>query len=352
MDVLIIHPFADRQVMLIAALIISVVFFGPLALYRGLGLERPERWAHHFIIRTEQKLNRSKRSAGTRVYRGMIMLIFMSFLGLLFSLLVYLFVKNWAPAEYLELFLLAYLIPVRHMWDLSRSVSKPLANNQEATARQTALVMTYRNAANDDTHATVRISIEHLMQKLSDSVIAPALWYLALGLPAVILVRLVGALDSHVGYRSQRFAMFGWSIARLDDLLQWLPARICGMLICIATFFIPRCKPFHALGIMLFHRNRILSPNRKWPIAATAGALNISLAGPRKLRDDVIQDDWVGKGSAKATVHDLVRGQWLYVATFLLFLLLLATSLMVPQDLTFDELLSINFDSIIGIEKK
>ncbi|MBO6604409.1 adenosylcobinamide-phosphate synthase CbiB [Rhodophyticola sp.] len=120
-----------------------------------------------------------------------------------------------------------------------------------------------------------RAAIESAAENLSDGVVAPAFWFLALGLPGILIYKIVNTADSMIGHRTARHAQFGWAAARLDDVLNWVPARLTALLIALAhgapqAWHIARREAWR-------HR----SPNAGWPEAAMAGVLGIALSGPR-----------------------------------------------------------------------
>ena len=106
--------------------------------------------------------------------------------------------------------------------------------------------------------------------------------------------------------------------ARLDDVLNLIPARLAGLFIVFASAFVPTAKPGQALKVMLrdsrFHR----SFNAGWPEGAMAGALGLALAGPRHYPAQTVNDPWIGDGTARATAKDISRMLYLYVTASLI----------------------------------
>ena len=119
-----------------------------------------------------------------------------------------------------------------------------------------------------------RAAIESGAENLSDGVIAPAFWFLVAGLPGLFLYKLVNTADSMIGYRNARYERFGWAAARLDDVLNVIPARLTAGLIAL-THGLRGWKAIAADARL--HR----SPNAGWPEAAMARALGVALSGPR-----------------------------------------------------------------------
>ena len=132
-----------------------------------------------------------------------------------------------------------------------------------------------RDTSTLDETAISRAAIESAAENLSDGVIAPVFWFLIAGLPGLLIYKVINTADSMIGYKNARYADFGWASARLDDVLNWIPARLTAALIALAHLrpdvagIIRRDAPLHR------------SPNAGWPEAAMAACLNVSLAGPR-----------------------------------------------------------------------
>jgi adenosylcobinamide-phosphate synthase len=150
-----------------------------------------------------------------------------------------------------------------------------------------------------DEVAVARSAIESAAENLSDGVVAPAFWFLIGGAPGIIVYKMVNTADSMIGYRTPRYLEFGWAAARMDDLLNLIPARLTALLIAL----VGRVADWRGtIADARLHR----SPNAGWPEAALSRALGIALAGPRAY-DGVLQDyPWVnGTGRRPLTPEDI-----------------------------------------------
>jgi adenosylcobinamide-phosphate synthase len=121
-----------------------------------------------------------------------------------------------------------------------------------------------------------------------------------------------------IGYRSPRYRAFGWAAARLDDLLNLVPARLGGLLLAAAAVFTAGCRPGHAVTIMLRDGHKHRSLNAGWSEGAMAGALGLALAGPRRYAQGIVADPWVGDGTARAATSDIARALRLYLRACLI----------------------------------
>jgi adenosylcobinamide-phosphate synthase len=133
-----------------------------------------------------------------------------------------------------------------------------------------------------------------------------------LGLPGLFAYKMANTLDSMIGHRTPHYRAFGWAAARLDDVLNTVPAPLSGVLLAAAAVFATNARPGRALTIMLRDGRKHHSPNAGWPESAMAGALGLALAGPRRYPEGVVADPWLGDGSARAGVADIGRGLQLY----------------------------------------
>ncbi len=266
----------------------------------------------------DARLNRAKRSAGERVIRGLLAVIMVVGLAAL---------AGWAIANYVgalpfgwlaELALVSLLIAQRGMLGHTIRVIRALNKDGIAGGRFAVAFIVGRETKDLDEHGVVRGAIESCAESYSDGVVAPIFWYLVLGLPGLVAYKAVNTMDSMIGHKSERYAAFGMVAARLDDVLNWLPARLAGLLIVCAAFFVPHAQPFKAFTTMLRDAGKHVSPNAGWPEAASAGALDLALIGPVRYASGVTKAVWLGSGRAKATVTDIRRMLALFaIACFL-----------------------------------
>lgn len=155
-----------------------------------------------------------------------------------------------------------------------------------------------------DEGGVARAAIESLAENFSDGVTAPVVWALIGGLPGLLAYKAINTLDSMWGYRNERFEDFGKAAARLDDVANWVPARLTGALVCLVSSGgwreMVKGAPQHR------------SPNAGWPEAAFAASLDIALAGPRKYDTGWSTDPPMGSGRRALTSGDIRRALRLY----------------------------------------
>lgn len=178
--------------------------------------------------------------------------------------------------------LLAHRSLVDHVGAVADALSQGVPDGREAVAQ-----IVGRDTAALDQAGVARAAIESAAENFSDGVIAPAFWFLLLGLPGIIIYKLINTADSMIGYLTETHREFGWAAARLDDLLNWVPARISGALLCIAS-----ANPA-SWAVMRDDAQYHRSPNAGWPEAAMAGGLDIALSGPRMYYGQMTSDPYV-----------------------------------------------------------
>ncbi|AJF07412.1 adenosylcobinamide-phosphate synthase CbiB [Geoalkalibacter subterraneus] len=171
----------------------------------------------------------------------------------------------------------------------------------------------------------IKACIESLAENTSSSLVAP-LFYLSLGGPVALMVyQAVTTLDSMVGYLTERYRELGWAAARLDDLANWIPARLTALLMISAAFSLG-LNGFNAVRIMLRDARKHRSPNAGWPEAAAAGALGVQLGGPAIYFGEQTEKAVLGEPDRSATsaeYHRMVRLTYVTAALAVILGLLL-----------------------------
>ena len=131
-------------------------------------------------------------------------------------------------------------------------------------------------------------ALETLAENLSDGVIAPLFWYLLLGVPGMLAYKMVNTLDSMIGYRNERYLQFGCVAAHIDDMANYIPARLTAFLMVLCAG-----RP----GLLRFvgkYGNRHASPNSGYPESALAGILNCRFGGPHVYFGEIVYKPFIG----------------------------------------------------------
>ena len=215
---------------------------------------------------------------------------------------------RWLPDHgIVEVLVVAVFLAHRNLVDEVKGVSTALRTSIAAGRAQIARIVG-RDPDTLTTEGVARAAIESAAENLSDGVIAPVFWYAIAGLPGMVLYKAVNTADSMIGYKTDSLADFGWAAARLDDVMNWIPARLSGGLIALihgskeAISCMRRDAPLHR------------SPNAGWPEAAMAAIVGVALSGPRRYGGVFLDSPYVnGAGRKNACPEDIdaaVRVLW------------------------------------------
>jgi adenosylcobinamide-phosphate synthase len=264
------------------------------------------------IAGLDRRLNRPGRSDATRRLRGVLMAAGMVVGALAVGALISFLARALPHAWLFEVFVVAALLAQRGLFEHVHDVARALEGNGLEAGRYAVSRIVGRDPASLDAYGVARAAIESLAENFADGVVAPVFWYALLGLPGLLAYKTVNTLDSMVGYRNEKYRAFGMASARLDDLLNLVPARLSGLILAVAAPFVPKGKPLAALTTMLADARHHRSPNSGWPEAAAAGALGLALGGPRKYPGLVVDEKWIGQGRARAGIADIDRALHLF----------------------------------------
>ena len=186
-------------------------------------------------------------------------------------------------------------------------VRSAFATGGLTAAREAVAMIVGRDPESLDESGVARAAIESCAENFSDGVVAPVFWLALLGLPGLVIYKAINTADSMIGHRTPRHRDFGWAAARLDDLLNLVPARLAGILIALAAP-VARGSIVTSLKTMRRDARKHRSPNAGWPESAMAGALGIALAGPRRYGGSVVDDPFLNAEGRKDAMPDDIGG--------------------------------------------
>ena len=204
------------------------------------------------------------------------------------------------------------LIAQRSLYDHVARVAEALETGGVESGRNAVSHIVGRDVAGLDESGVARAAIESLAENFSDGVVAPALWLAVGGLPGAALYKAVNTADSMIGHRTPRYEKFGWAAARLDDLVNLPASRLSALLIVVGAAIAPGASAAHAWQAIRRDAPRHRSPNAGYPEAAMAGALGLSLAGPRVYAGVQVDDACMGCGRREANAADIRAALALY----------------------------------------
>jgi adenosylcobinamide-phosphate synthase len=291
---------------MLVAMGIEAALGWPEALHRRIG--HPVTWVGSLIRIADQQFNRETDTDITRRLRGLG--VALGIAGLCYGLadlVVGLLPDGWIGAVLAGV--LAWpLVATRSLYDHVARVAGPLGQGDLAGARSAVAMIVGRDPLALDAAGVARAALESLAESTSDGVVAPLFWGLLLGLPGIAAYKAINTMDSMIGHLSPRYAAFGWAAARIDDVVNLIPARLSGL-----VFVVMAGRNWRrAFAVMWADAGHHRSPNAGWPEAALAGALDVRLSGPRVYDGAVTAEPWVNAGAPDPEPADLLRGLVLY----------------------------------------
>jgi adenosylcobinamide-phosphate synthase len=199
----------------------------------------------------------------------------------------------WLVHAFLLYSLLALGDLLHHVWRIDEAVG----GDDLPRARSGVSELVGRDTAALDGGACRRAAVESLSENLTDGFVSPLFWYVIGGLPGIVIFKVVSTMDSMVGYKTPRYLRFGWCGARLDDVMNYLPARITWLVIAGIATLLPTFSGRKAWAVGLAQHGLLLGPNSGWSEAAMAGALERQIVGPVWLKGVMVTELWIGDAS-------------------------------------------------------
>jgi len=290
---------------MIVALALDVLVGWPNRLYARIG--HPVTWLGALIDALDARFNREGWRARTRRLTGIGVTIGLTVLIIGFGAALQALAPEGAASVLLVGVLAWPLVAARSMYDHVADVARPLAAGDMDVARQTVAMIVGRDPNQLDAAGIRRAALESLAENTSDGIVAPLFYGVIFGLPGIMAYKAINTLDSMIGHRNARYSDFGWAAARLDDLVNLIPARLTGL-----NFALISRRPATALNVMWRDAANHRSPNAGWPEAAMAGALGVRLSGPRMYGDRVADEPWLNGDATDPGQNDLAEGLALF----------------------------------------
>ena len=306
---------SDTLFVVIAALAFDALIGDPDWLWRRL--PHPVALIGSLIGLLDRSFNLDTRSPGQRTFAGVSVVVLLLVTSTLTGFLIE-FVLHQIPFGNVLLGLAAStLIAQRSLYQHVARVRSAFTDGGLAEARRAVSMIVGRDPDQLDEAGVCRAAIESCAENFSDGVVAPVFWLALLGLPGLIAYKAINTADSMIGHLNSRYESFGWAAARLDDLVNLIPARLSGLLVAIVAP-IAGGRTGTALKVMGHDAAKHRSPNAGWPESAMAGALGLALAGPRRYSERIVDDPFLNAEARKDAIpSDIGRSLDLLVAACL-----------------------------------
>lgn len=263
--------------MLVAAIIIDWLFGDP-------------RWPTHPVIRIGQwihwlelKLHPESSSRASRRERWRGVLLTVSTLTVSFAIMWFML---WAARQIhpwlgyaVNTWFISTTVAIKGLKDAAMKVYVPLVEGRMDEARTYTGYIVGRNTSELDEPELTRATVETVAENTVDAVVSPLVYAFLGAAPLALLYRAANTLDSMVGYKNDKYRYFGWASARWDDVMNWVPARLTGILLVLIAAVNRGCSALRAAQAIRRFARLHPSPNSGIPESAVAGALGIELGG-------------------------------------------------------------------------
>jgi len=282
------------------------VCYSIIGLLIGFGLDQlfgdPEKLPHpivgfgHLISFGEKYLNNGKFLFA----KGALMTIFLT-VSIYF--IPYLFINITTNYNYIFNLLLTaiivfYCLSARTLRDEVRQVFEALEQSTDAGRKQLSRIVG-RDTATLETQQIRSAALETLAENLSDGVIAPLFWFALLGAPGMLAYKMINTLDSMIGYKNDRYFYFGKFAARLDDVANYVPARITAFIMLLSA------NKLSKTDFVFKNGSQHSSPNSGYPEAALASILNCRFGGPNSYFGSIVEKPFIGSNNRLLVLDDM-----------------------------------------------
>ena len=324
------------------ALRLALLFLA-LLIDKAIG-DPPRLWArvpHPIVLfgkavaAADRRLNAPGLSPAAAKSRGILAAVLLTVLALASGILLSaVFSGLWLIGVAMEVVVVAILLAQKSLADHVGAVADALTEEGLAGGRRAVAMIVGRDPQTLDGPGVSRAAIESLAENYSDGVVAPAFWYVLLGLPGIFAYKMVNTADSMIGHKSEKYLHFGWASARWDDLVNLIPARLSAIFIALGAWTAESAAAMRrSLRTARVDHGKHRSPNSGWPEAAMAGAIDLQLAGPRIYNGVLVNEEMLNIGGRRsASPADIDRAikvfdhacYWLAGVTCALLILVVA----------------------------
>jgi adenosylcobinamide-phosphate synthase len=277
-------------------------------------LPHPIRLFGNVIFRSEAILNKGKY----KFWKGLLLTVFLCLIVFFFFYLCQKWILNFNQIFYyiFTSIFVFYGLANKSLLQEGKEVFNDLQNKGIEAGRKRLSWIVGRDTTNLSENQ-IRIAVfETLSENLSDGVIAPLFYYAIGGLPAMMVYKMINTLDSMIGYKNEKYFLFGKFAARLDDLANFIPARITAILMIIVTF------SKRGLVYIIKFGSKHASPNSGYPEAALAGILNCRFGGSNTYHGKLVNKPFIGSNARNIEHQEFYKVFYINHAVTFLFIIL------------------------------
>lgn len=296
-------------VLAFAATLLERIMGYPRPVLNAVG--HPVMWMGKLIEMLEMRANNPALSNMRRRRNGFVMLSILLATTAFVSLLIVWILRDMPLGWAAQIFLASTLIAQKELGQAVKAVAGGLRENL-TQGRHAVSHIVGRDPEQLDEDGVARAAVESLAENTSDGIIAPIFYLVLFGLPGVALYKAINTADSMVGHKNERFADFGFASAKLDDLVNFIPARLTAAIFALAARFTPGMDGKAAWRSARRDAKLHRSPNAGWPEAAMAGALGVKLGGARDYDGETLDLATMGEGKDFIEAFDIDRALKLY----------------------------------------
>lgn len=283
-------------------------------------LPHPVRLIGKGIALLERRLNHGKFK---RLKGSLVVLVIVAFvMGITFLITYFAYSAHRYIGIGVEAILIATTIATKGLADAAKDVYRPLVADDYNTAREKLSMIVGRDTEQLSEAEIARATVETVAENTSDGITAPIFWALIGGAPLALAYRAINTCDSMLGYKNEQFSQFGWASARLDDVVNYIPSRLTGILMLIVNKPVQPHSRRDCFRILILDAKKHASPNSGWLEVATAALLGVQLGGANTYRGIVSERARVGDSIYPLEAKHIVQAVFIMHRTIILTMIL------------------------------
>ena len=311
-----------------ASFILDCVFGDPHV------LPHPVRFMGKLISFLEKRLNKASDSANTQRFKGFLLVFLVIFASFAVPFALLFACRRIHPVLFLtiESVLCYQCLAARSLCHESMKVYRALKTHDLPRARSAVSMIVGRDTDILDETGVAKAAVETVAENTSDGVVAPLFFMAIFGATGALVYKAINTLDSMIAYKTERFRNFGFCAARLDDIANFIPARLAALLLIFSSLILPGYSAKNAAKIFVRDRYKHASPNSAQTESVCAGALGVQLAGNTVYGGVVEEKEFIGEKTREIEAKDIVHANVLmYVTTILAVAICIIARLVTEQ---------------------